>query len=162
MAWHSTSIDAVYDPGGWKKGAAKGILGGGGTTMYYTAKSLTLTVTMSEAIALDLTGGSPTLSLNDNATATFVSATSTTLTFSYTVASGENTSDLRVTAYNANGSQHLRKDLIAILQGLDAIAAYYRRAKQGTHLAPELRIFDAMTMLDLVPDLLLRRVQIQG
>ena len=57
--------------------------------------------------------------------------------------------------------QHRGKDLIAILQCVDRVPRHDGRSEQGAHLAPELRIEDRMAMLDLVPDLLLGRVQIQ-
>ena len=49
-------------------------------------------------------GGTPTLTLNDGGTATYSGGSGTSaLTFSYTVAAGQNTADLAVTAFNANG-----------------------------------------------------------
>src|SRR5262249_22840867 len=50
-------------------------------------------------------GGTPTLTLNDGGAATYTgSSGSNSLTFSYTVATGQNTSDLTVTAFNLNGA----------------------------------------------------------
>ena len=61
-------------------------------------ETVTLTVNFSEIVTVT---GSPTLSLDDGATATYIGGSgSNALTFSYTVASGENTSDLAVTAFN--------------------------------------------------------------
>jgi hypothetical protein len=60
---------------------------------------VTLTLTMSEAVTV--AGGTPTLTLNDGGTATYTGGSGTTaLTFSYTVAAGQNTPDLAVTAVN--------------------------------------------------------------
>ena len=70
-----------------------------------TGQGVTLTVNMSEAVTVNTTGGSPTLTLNDGGTATFVGGSGTTaLTFSYTVAAGQNTPDLIVSAFNLNGA----------------------------------------------------------
>jgi hypothetical protein len=50
-------------------------------------------------------GGTPTLTLNDGGTATYSSGSGTSaLTFSYTVAAGQNTSDLSATAVNLNSA----------------------------------------------------------
>jgi VCBS repeat-containing protein len=67
-------------------------------------KTVGLTVTMSEAVTV--AGGTPTLTLNDGGNATFDAAhsTSTSLFFTYTVAQGDNTNDLIVSALNLNGS----------------------------------------------------------
>src|SRR6202034_1413058 len=47
----------------------------------------------------------PTLTLNDGGTATYTGGSgSSALTFSYTVASGQNTADLAVTAVNLNSA----------------------------------------------------------
>ena len=68
-------------------------------------KTVTYTLSMSEVVTVNTTGGSPTLSLNDGGTATYVSGTGTsTLTFSYTVLAGQNTPDLTVSAVNLNGA----------------------------------------------------------
>ena len=64
---------------------------------------VTLTLAMSEAVTV--AGGTPTLTLNDGGTATYTSGSgSTALTFSYTVAAGQNTPDLAVSAVNLNGA----------------------------------------------------------
>ncbi len=64
---------------------------------------VTLTVKLSGAVTVK--GGTPTLTLNDGGTATYTGGSGTsTLTFSYKVAAGQNTSDLAVTAANANGA----------------------------------------------------------
>ena len=60
---------------------------------------VTLTVNLSEAVTV--AGGTPTLTLNDGGTATYTGGSGTNaLTFSYTVAAGQNTADLAVTAVN--------------------------------------------------------------
>ena len=65
---------------------------------------VTLTLNLSEPVTVTTTGGTPTLLLNDGATATYVSGSgSSALTFSYTVAAGQNTSDLTVSAVSLNG-----------------------------------------------------------
>jgi Ca2+-binding RTX toxin-like protein len=67
-------------------------------------KVVTLTVNFSESVAVVTTGGTPTLTLNDGGTATYTSGSgSSALTFTYTVAAGQNTPDLTVTALNLNG-----------------------------------------------------------
>ncbi|OAF06213.1 hypothetical protein AYJ54_21350 [Bradyrhizobium centrolobii] len=64
---------------------------------------VTLTVNLSEAVTV--AGGTPTLTLNDGGTATYAGGSGTNaLTFSYTVAAGQNTSDLAVTAVNLNAA----------------------------------------------------------
>ncbi len=69
-----------------------------------TGSVVTLTVNMSEAVTVNTTGGTPTLALNDGGVATYSGGSGTgALTFSYTVGAGQNTADLAVTAYNANG-----------------------------------------------------------
>ena len=58
---------------------------------------------MSEAVSV--AGGTPTLTLNDGGTATYTGGSgSNALTFSYTVAAGQNTPDLTVSAVNLNGA----------------------------------------------------------
>ena len=65
----------------------------------YTGQVVTLTVNLSEAVTV--AGGTPTLTLNDGGTAHYNSGSGTnTLTFSYTVATGQSTPDLAVTAVN--------------------------------------------------------------
>ena len=60
---------------------------------------------MSEAVTVNTSAGSPTLTLNDGGTASYVSGSGTnTLTFIYTVLAGQNTPDLMVTAVNLNGA----------------------------------------------------------
>ena len=62
---------------------------------------VTLTLNLSEAVTV--AGGTPTLTLNDGGTATYTGGSgSSALTFSYTVAAGQNTADLAVTAVNLN------------------------------------------------------------
>ena len=68
-----------------------------------TGSVVTLTLSMTEAVTV--AGGTPTLTLNDGGTATYTGGSGgTALTFSYTVAAGQNTSDLSVSAVNLNGA----------------------------------------------------------
>ena len=65
---------------------------------FSTGNTITLTLYTSEAVTVS---GNPTLTLNDGGTATYKGASgSNALTFSYTVASGQNTSALAVTSVN--------------------------------------------------------------
>jgi hypothetical protein len=60
-------------------------------------------VTLNEGV--NVAGGTPTLSLNDGGVATYTGGSgSTALTFKYTVAAGENTADLAVTAVDKHGA----------------------------------------------------------
>ncbi|WP_035973166.1 alkaline phosphatase family protein [Bradyrhizobium sp. WSM3983] len=80
-----------------------GITNGSGTVS--TGQVVTLTVNLSEAVTVNTSGGTPTLTLNDGGTATYTGGTgSTALTFSYTVAAGQTTSDLAISALNLNGA----------------------------------------------------------
>ena len=66
-------------------------------------KTVTLTLTLSEAVTV--AGGTPTLTLNDGGTATYTGGSgSSALTFSYIVAGGQNASDLTATAVNLNSA----------------------------------------------------------
>src|SRR5258708_6639149 len=66
---------------------------------------VTLTVSCSDPVTVNTTGGTPTLTLNDGGTATYSGGSgSTALTFSYTVAAGQNASDLVVSSFNLNGA----------------------------------------------------------
>ena len=72
-----------------------------GPAISTTGSVVTLTVNLSEAVTV--AGGTPTLTLNDGGTATYTGGSGTSaLTFSYTVAAGQNTADLAVTAVNLN------------------------------------------------------------
>jgi hypothetical protein len=67
--------------------------------------TVTFSLNMNEAVNVDTTHGVPTLSLNDGGVATYSGGSGTNeLTFTYTVATGENTPDLAVTAFNPHGS----------------------------------------------------------
>ncbi|MEH2544097.1 20S proteasome alpha/beta subunit [Bradyrhizobium sp. AZCC 2262] len=78
-----------------------GITAGGGTVG--TGSVVTLTVNLDGAVTV--AGGKPTLTLNDGGTATYTGGSGTSkLTFSYTVAAGQNTSDLTVTGVSLNGA----------------------------------------------------------
>ena len=60
---------------------------------------------MSANVTVNTAGGTPTLTLNDGGRATYTGGSGTSgLTFSYTVASGQNTSALAATAVNLNGA----------------------------------------------------------
>ena len=75
----------------------------GGTGDLNAGKVVTLTLAMSEAVTVS--GGTPTLTLNDGGVATYTGGSGTSaLIFSYTVAAGQNTSDLAITAVNANAA----------------------------------------------------------
>jgi Ca2+-binding RTX toxin-like protein len=64
-----------------------------------------LTVTFDEAVNVNTTNGSPTLTLNSGGTANYLSGTGTnTLTFRYTVGATDNTADLAITGFSANGA----------------------------------------------------------
>ena len=68
-------------------------------------KTVTYTLTMSEAVTVNTAGGTPKLALNDGGFATYTSGSgSNALTFTYTVQAGENTPDLMVSALNLNGA----------------------------------------------------------
>jgi hypothetical protein len=66
---------------------------------------VTLTLNTNEAINIDTTLGTPTLTLSDGATASYTGGSgSNALNFQYTVAAGENAADLAVTAFHLNGA----------------------------------------------------------
>ena len=66
---------------------------------------VTLTLNFNDTVTVDTSGGQPTLSLNDGNTAIYSGGSgSSSLTFLYTVATGDNTNNLTVTAFNLNGS----------------------------------------------------------
>ncbi|MET4066698.1 hypothetical protein ABID58_001481 [Bradyrhizobium sp. S3.2.6] len=80
-----------------------GITNGSGNVN--TGAVVTLTVNLSEAVTVNTTVGAPTLTLNDGGTASYTGGSgSTALTFSYTVAAGQATSDLAISAFNLNGA----------------------------------------------------------
>jgi Domain of unknown function (DUF4347)/Calx-beta domain/RTX calcium-binding nonapeptide repeat (4 copies) len=80
------------------------------------AESVTLVVTFSEAVTV--AGGSPTLTLNSGGTASLTSGSGTnTLTFTYTVAAGNSTADLAITAFNLNGATIRNGTRNALLSG---------------------------------------------
>jgi hypothetical protein len=67
--------------------------------------TVTFTLNTNEDVLINTTNGMPTLLLNDGGVATFSGGSgSDALTFSYTVADGENTPDLAITAVNMNGA----------------------------------------------------------
>jgi hypothetical protein len=69
-----------------------------------TGQAVQIVLTLNEALTLNSAGGNPTLTLSDNETATFDASHSNlaagTLAFDYTVASGDETSNLSVYAVN--------------------------------------------------------------
>src|SRR5205085_1495348 len=70
-----------------------------------TGQVVTLTVNLSEAVTVNTSGGTPTLTLNDGGTASYTGGSgSTALTFSYTVAAGQTTADLAISSFNLNGA----------------------------------------------------------
>jgi hypothetical protein len=76
-----------------------------GTGSVSTGQVVTLTVNTSEAVTVNTTGGTPTLVLNDGGTASYTGGSGgTALTFSYTVATGQTTSDLAISSFNLNGA----------------------------------------------------------
>ncbi|MGI3903290.1 MAG: beta strand repeat-containing protein [Janthinobacterium lividum] len=93
------TITSIADSGSGIDANGNGDLGSG--------KTVTLTVTTSEAVTVTpgLGGATPTLTLNDGGTATYTGGSGTAQqTFSYTVAAGQTTNNLAVTAINANGA----------------------------------------------------------
>ncbi len=76
-----------------------------GTGNLGAGQAVTLTANFSEAVTVNTTGGSPTLTLNDGGTATYTGGSGTSaLTFTYTAAAGQNTPDLSISAFNLNGA----------------------------------------------------------
>ncbi len=72
-----------------------------GAGAFAAGATIPITVTFSEAVNVT---GTPQIALNDGGTATYASGTGTaTLTFNYTVAAGNNTSDLDYTSTTALG-----------------------------------------------------------
>jgi hypothetical protein len=67
-------------------------------------KVVTLTVNFSSPVTVNTTKGSPTLTLNDGGIATYAGASGNALAFSYTVAAGQNTSDLTASSFKLNGA----------------------------------------------------------
>ncbi|WP_428486956.1 hypothetical protein [Rhodopila sp.] len=75
-----------------------------GTGDLNAGNTVLLTTTLSKAVTVDTTGGTPTLTLNDGGTATYQSGSGTSaLVFSYIVVSGQNTPDLAVTGSGLHG-----------------------------------------------------------
>ena len=74
-----------------------------GNCILNAGKVVTITVNTTEPVTIS--GGIPTLSLNSGGSATYASGSGTnSLIFSYTVAAGNNASDLAITGLNANGA----------------------------------------------------------
>ncbi|WP_375311178.1 heparin lyase I family protein [Bradyrhizobium sp. A5] len=81
--------------------AGTGITSGNG--ILNVGDVVTLTVNLDEAVTV--AGGTPTLKLNNGGVAAYTGGSGTkVLTFSYTVGTGQNTSDLAVTAVNLNSA----------------------------------------------------------
>ena len=72
---------------------------------YEVGETVAITVTFSEAVTVDTTNGTPTLTLSNGETASYVSGSTTTeLVFQYAVVEGQNdASDLDVMALNLSG-----------------------------------------------------------
>ena len=73
-----------------------------------SGQTVTLTLTLSEPVTVNLTGGSPALNLNDGVTATYDGAASSpstgTLVFAYKVGAGDETPSLQVGQVNLDGA----------------------------------------------------------
>jgi VCBS repeat-containing protein len=63
-------------------------------------ETVTINVAFNENLVVNTANGTPTLSLNSGGTAVYSGVSGNVMTFSYTVAAGENTSDLAVTRFN--------------------------------------------------------------
>ena len=101
IAQGSPSVDTTAPTVGSVVASGKGITAGSGDVG--TGSVVTLTVNLSEAVTV--ASGTPTLTLNNGGAATYTGGSGTNaLTFSYTVAAGQNTSDLSVTAVSTNGA----------------------------------------------------------
>jgi large repetitive protein len=98
-AGNTTTTSAVTAMVDTKPPALSGIVASPATANLNAGKTVTLTANFSEAVAVG--NGMPTLNLNDGGTATYVSGSSSSaLTFTYTIAAGQNTSDLQVNGFN--------------------------------------------------------------
>jgi hypothetical protein len=96
---------------------------------------VTLTVDLSAVVTV--AGGTPTLTLNDGGTATYTGGSGTNaLTFSYTVAPGQNTADLAVTAFNAGTATITNgAGVAANMSGVTASISGTLKIDTSTHLA---------------------------
>jgi hypothetical protein len=75
-----------------------------GTGNLNAGSVITLTVNFSGAVTVNTGSGAPSLVLNDGGTAAYTGGSNTSaLTFSYTVAPGQNTADLAISALALNG-----------------------------------------------------------
>ena len=108
-------FDGLQQPTQWNldnisvEAAQSGVVASGpkidsaGNGALQTGDIATLTVNLTEAVTV--AGGVPTLTLNDGGTAIYSGGSGTNaLTFSYTVGSGDVTSDLAITAVNLNNA----------------------------------------------------------
>src|SRR6202035_4557145 len=97
IAQGSPSIDTTTPTVASVVASGTGITAGAGDLP--AGSVVTLTVNLNSAVTVS--GGVPKLTLNDGGTATYASGSGTSaLTFTYTVAAGQNTPDLMVTAVN--------------------------------------------------------------
>jgi Galactose oxidase-like, Early set domain/Bacterial Ig-like domain len=98
-AGNTTTTSAVTAMVDTKPPTLSGIVASPATANLNAGKTVTLTANFSEAVSVG--SGMPTLNLNDGGTATYVSGSgSSALTFTYTIAAGQNTSDLQVNGFN--------------------------------------------------------------
>ena len=98
--------------------SGSGITAGAGDL--HAGAVITLTVNLSQAVTVS--GGLPTLQLNDGGVASYTGGSgSTALTFSYTVAVGQNTPDLTVTAVQLNNASVVTSGGVAA--NLNAVVA---------------------------------------
>lgn len=89
-----------------------------GTGHLNAGKAVTLTVNFDASVTVDSTNGLPTLSLNDGGTAAYSGGSGTAaLNFSYLVGTGQNTTDLSVTAFNLNGATVRNRGIDVTLTG---------------------------------------------
>ena len=77
-----------------------------GNGVLTTFEKAFVTIGVSAAVQVNVSGGSPTLSLNNGGMATYDAAksTATKLVFDYTVLAGQNTADLAISSFNLNGA----------------------------------------------------------
>ena len=98
---HNVTIDTTAPTVATVVATGAGITNGNG--ILPVGSIVTLTVNLTEAVAVS--GGTPTLTLNDGGTATYTGGSnSSALTFSYTVADGQTTPDLAISAVSLNGA----------------------------------------------------------
>lgn len=70
---------------------------------YKASTNIQLEVTFNDTVKVNTTSGTPSITLNSGGSATYLSGSnSDTLVFSYTVAAGENSTDLEVSSFSLN------------------------------------------------------------